>query len=127
MERLPNPYPHPPPPQQLVPYPVYSGLWVMASNADQHAAANGGGGTTPAATGSPPAGKKAAAAAAWKRPGNGAAVPVVVAPGSPIMDADSWPALPGLASPPPTTLTPTPMPPKASPKVAPLPPPAVSV
>ncbi|XP_015632468.1 la-related protein 1C isoform X1 [Oryza sativa Japonica Group] len=99
----------------------------MASNADQHAAANGGGGTTPAATGSPPAGKKAAAAAAWKRPGNGAAVPVVVAPGSPIMDADSWPALPGLASPPPTTLTPTPMPPKASPKVAPLPPPAEAV
>uniref|UniRef100_A0A0D9VPP9 HTH La-type RNA-binding domain-containing protein n=1 Tax=Leersia perrieri TaxID=77586 RepID=A0A0D9VPP9_9ORYZ len=85
----------------------------MASNGEKHAVA------APAATESPPAaGKKAAAAAAaaaWKRPGNGAAVPVVVAPGSPIMDADSWPALPGLASPPP------PPPPKASPKAAPPP------
>uniref|UniRef100_J3LK55 HTH La-type RNA-binding domain-containing protein n=1 Tax=Oryza brachyantha TaxID=4533 RepID=J3LK55_ORYBR len=86
----------------------------MASNGDQHAAANAGGGT-PAPTDSPPAGKKAGAAAvAWKRPGNGA-VQVVVAPGSPIMDADSWPALPGLASPPPPT------PPRASPKAAPPP------
>ena len=41
--------------------------------------------------------------------------PVLVAPGSPIMDANSWPALPGLASPQPPT------PPKASPKAAPPP------
>ncbi|KAL5217626.1 hypothetical protein ABZP36_018310 [Zizania latifolia] len=80
----------------------------MASNVDPHAASAVAG--TPPAD-SPPAAKKAAAAA-WKRPGNGA-VPVVVTPGSPIMDADSWPALPGLASPPPPT------PPKASPKAAP--------
>ncbi|KAL6645202.1 hypothetical protein ACP70R_016810 [Stipagrostis hirtigluma subsp. patula] len=70
----------------------------MASSADPHAVAVAGAGTPP--SNSPTAGKKAGAAAAWKRPGS-ATVPVVVAVGSPVMDADSWPALPGLASPPP--------------------------
>ncbi|KAL5210475.1 hypothetical protein ABZP36_006098 [Zizania latifolia] len=87
---------------------------MMASNADPHAASAVAG--DPPAD-SPPAAKKAATAA-WKRPGNGA-VPVVVAPGSPIMDADSWPALPGLA------FSPLLTPPKASPKA--VPPPATEV
>lgn len=81
----------------------------MASVAADPHAALAGAGTPP--HGSPVAGKRAAATA-WKRPENG---PVLVAPASPIMDADSWPALPGLASPQPPT------PPKASPKAAPPP------
>lgn len=81
----------------------------MASVAADPYAALAGAGTPP--HGSPVAAKRAAATA-WKRPENG---PVLVAPGSPIMDADSWPALPGLASPQPPT------PPKASPKAAPPP------
>ncbi|EMS62741.1 hypothetical protein TRIUR3_31616 [Triticum urartu] len=81
----------------------------MASVAADPHAALAGAGTPP--HGSPVAAKRAAATA-WKRPENG---PVLVAPGSPIMDADSWPALPGLASPQPPT------PPKASPKAAPPP------
>ncbi|KAL5223342.1 hypothetical protein ABZP36_028055 [Zizania latifolia] len=80
-------------------------VWMMASNADLHAAS--------AVTEDPPPTKKAATVA-WKRPGNGSVL-VVVALGSPIMDANTWPALPGLASPPPLT------PPKASPMAAPPP------
>ncbi|XP_044982652.1 la-related protein 1B-like isoform X1 [Hordeum vulgare subsp. vulgare] len=82
----------------------------MASVAADPQAALAGAGTPPH-SGSPVAAKRAAATA-WKRPENG---PVLVAPGSPIMDADSWPALPGLASPQPPT------PPKASPKATPPP------
>ncbi|OEL38951.1 hypothetical protein BAE44_0000020 [Dichanthelium oligosanthes] len=84
----------------------------MATSADPHAAVAGAG--TPPSD-SPVGAKKAgAAAAAWKRPG-GAAVPAPVAVENSIIDADSWPALPGLASPPP----PAPLPAaKASPKAA---------
>ncbi|CAL4920839.1 unnamed protein product [Urochloa decumbens] len=87
----------------------------MATSADPHAAVVGSG-TPP--SGSPVAPKKAgaaAAAAAWKRPG-GATVPAAVAVENPIMDAESWPALPGLASPPPPAPQPAA---KASPKAAP--------
>ncbi|XP_062216763.1 la-related protein 1B-like isoform X2 [Phragmites australis] len=88
----------------------------MATSADLHAAVAGAG--TPPSD-SPPAAKKAgaAAAAAWKRPGS-ATVPAVVAVGNPIMDADSWPALPGLASPPPPAAAAVA---KASPKATPPP------
>ncbi|KAG2554679.1 la-related protein 1B-like isoform X2 [Panicum virgatum] len=79
----------------------------MATSADPHAAVAGAG--TPPPSDSPFGAKKAgAAAAAWKRPG-GATVPAAVAVENPIMDTNSWPALPGLASPPPP-------PAKASPK-----------
>ncbi|XP_062209932.1 la-related protein 1B-like isoform X2 [Phragmites australis] len=89
----------------------------MATSADPHAAVAGA--WTPPSD-SPPAAKKAgdAAAAPWKRPGS-ATVPVVVPVGNPIMDADSWPALPGLASPPPAAATAAAA--KASPKAAPPP------
>ncbi|KQK23575.1 la-related protein 1B isoform X1 [Brachypodium distachyon] len=82
----------------------------MASVADSPAAVPAGAGTPPQ-SGSPVAAKRAATTA-WKRPENGP-VPVLMAPA--IMDADSWPALPGLVSPQPPT------PPKASPKAAPPP------
>ncbi|AQL09648.1 La-related protein 1C [Zea mays] len=85
----------------------------MASNADQHAAV-----VSAAPSDSPVGAKKAGAAAAvWKLPA-AAAVPVAEVVENPIMDAHSWPALPGLSSPPP------PPPPhagptaKASPKAA---------
>ncbi|KAL6902379.1 hypothetical protein ACP4OV_005255 [Aristida adscensionis] len=91
----------------------------MASGPDQHALAVGGAGTPP--SNSPTAAKKAGGAAAWKRPG-ATAVPVVVAVGSPIMDTDSWPALPGLASPPPPPPLAAVAAAKASPKASPSPP-----
>jgi hypothetical protein len=69
----------------------------MASSADSHAIVAGAG--TPPSD-SPRAANKAGGAAPWK-PLASEAVPVVVAVGDPIIDADSWPALPGLASPPP--------------------------
>jgi hypothetical protein len=71
--------------------------WTMASSADSHAIVAGAG--TPPSD-SPRAANKAGGAAPWK-PLASEAVPVVVAVGDPIIDADSWPALPGLASPPP--------------------------
>lgn len=84
----------------------------MASSADPHVAVAGAG--TPPSD-SPVGAKKAGAAAAvWKLPA-GATVPVAVAVESPIMDADSWPALPGLVSPPPPAAGPAA---KASPKAA---------
>ncbi|XP_066400420.1 la-related protein 1B-like isoform X1 [Miscanthus floridulus] len=84
----------------------------MASSADPHVAVAGAG--TPPSD-SPVGAKKAGAAAAvWKFPA-GATVPVAVAVESPIMDADSWPALPGLVSPPPPAAGPAA---KASPKAA---------
>ncbi|KAK3150518.1 hypothetical protein QOZ80_3AG0234190 [Eleusine coracana subsp. coracana] len=85
----------------------------MASSADSHAAVAGAG--TPPSD-SPRGAKKAGGAAPWKLPAS-AAAPEVVAVGNPIMDADSWPALPGLASPPP----PAPAAAKSSPKAAPPP------
>lgn len=69
----------------------------MASGADSHAVVAGAG--TPPSD-SPRTANKAGGAAPWK-PLASEAVPVVVAVGDPIIDADSWPALPGLASPPP--------------------------
>ncbi|RLN18817.1 la-related protein 1B-like isoform X2 [Panicum miliaceum] len=85
----------------------------MATSADPHAAVAGTG--TPPPSDSPFGAKKAgAAAAAWKRPG-GATVPAAVAVENPIMDTDSWPALPGLASPTPPAAGPAA---KASPKAA---------
>ncbi|KAM0890108.1 hypothetical protein ACQ4PT_027286 [Festuca glaucescens] len=63
----------------------------------------------------PPSLSPVAAKRAWKRPENGPA-PVLAAPGNPIMDAESWPALPGQLSPAPAT------PPKASPKATAPPP-----
>ncbi|TVU48338.1 hypothetical protein EJB05_07972 [Eragrostis curvula] len=83
----------------------------MASSSDSHVAVAGAG--TPPSD-SPGAGKKAGGAAVWNLPGS-AAAPVVVEVGNPIMDADSWPALPGLASPSPPPAA------KASPKAAPPP------
>ncbi|KAM0892259.1 hypothetical protein ACQ4PT_025848 [Festuca glaucescens] len=74
----------------------------MASVAEPRAAVAGAGSPPPSL--SPVAAKRA-----WKRPENGPA-PVLAAPGNPIMDAESWPALPGQLSPAPT------IPPKASPK-----------
>lgn len=84
----------------------------MATSADPHAAM--------AVAGKPPSDspvgpKKAGAGAApWKLPA-GTTVPDTEAVESPIIDADSWPALPGLASPPPPAAGPTA---KASPKAA---------
>ncbi|RCV46478.1 hypothetical protein SETIT_9G535400v2 [Setaria italica] len=84
----------------------------MATSADAHAAVAGAG--TPPSD-SPVGAKKAgAAAAAWKRPG-AATVPAAVAVENPIMDVESWPALPGLASPPPPAAG---LAAKASPKAA---------
>jgi la-related protein 1 len=85
----------------------------MSTSADVHAAVAGAG--MPPSD-SPVGAKKvgAAAGAAWKRPG-AATVPAAVAVENPIIDAESWPALPGLASPPP----PAPgLAAKASPKAA---------
>jgi la-related protein 1 len=86
----------------------------MASSADPHAAvAAAMAGTTP--SDSLLGAKKAGAAAAvWKLP-EAATVPVAVVVENPIMDADSWPALPGLSSPPPPAAGPVA---KASPKAA---------
>lgn len=84
----------------------------MATSADPHAAVAGA--VTPPSD-SPVGAKKAGAAAAvWKLPA-GATVPVAVAVENPIMDADAWPALPGLASPPPVAAGAAA---KASPKAA---------
>lgn len=80
----------------------------MASVAEPRAAIAGAGSPPPSL--SPVAAKRA-----WKRPENGPA-PVLAAPGNPIMDAESWPALPGQLSPAPPT------PPKASPKATAPPP-----
>lgn len=88
----------------------------MASSVDSHAAVAGAG--TPPSN-SPRAVKKAGGAAPWKLPAS-AVVPEVVAVGNPIMDADSWPALPGLASPPPPAAAAAAA--KPSPKAAPAPP-----
>lgn len=80
----------------------------MASSADPHAAV-----VSAAPSDSPVGAKKAGAAAAvWKLP-EAATVPVAVVVENPIMDADSWPALPGLSSPPPPAAGPAA---KASPK-----------
>lgn len=87
----------------------------MASVAEPRAAIAGAG--TP-----PPSLSPVAAKRAWKRPENGSA-PVLAAPGNPIMDAESWPALPGQLSPAPPPLTP----PQASPKATAPPPPAEAV
>ncbi|KAF8721251.1 hypothetical protein HU200_023176 [Digitaria exilis] len=85
----------------------------MATSADPHAAVAGAG--TPPSARSPVAAKKAGAAvAAWKLPG-AAAVPAAVVVESLIIDSESWPALPGLASPPPLAAGPAA---KASPKAA---------
>ncbi|KAJ1298734.1 hypothetical protein BS78_01G476300 [Paspalum vaginatum] len=84
----------------------------MATGADPHAAVAGPG--TPPSD-SPVGAKKAGpGAAAWKRPG-AAAAPAALAVGNPIMDAATWPALPGLSSPPPPAAGPAA---KASPKAA---------
>ncbi|KAK1652809.1 hypothetical protein QYE76_070614 [Lolium multiflorum] len=84
----------------------------MASVAEPRAAVAGAGSPPPSL--SPVAAKRA-----WKRPENGPA-PVLAAPGNPIMDAESWPALPGQLPPAPTT------PPKASPKAT-APPPEAAI
>jgi la-related protein 1 len=83
----------------------------MASSADSHAAVAGAG---MAPSDSPRAGKRAGGAAPWNILAN-AAAPVVVEVGNPIMDADSWPALPGLASPPPPPAAAVKTSPKADP------------
>uniref|UniRef100_A0ACD5WQT4 Uncharacterized protein n=1 Tax=Avena sativa TaxID=4498 RepID=A0ACD5WQT4_AVESA len=86
----------------------------MASVAEPHAAIAGAGSP-------PPSLSPVAARRAWKRPENGPA-PVLAAPGNPIMDAESWPALPGQLSP-----APPPTPPRASPEAAAPPPSAEAV
>uniref|UniRef100_A0ACD5TUR0 Uncharacterized protein n=1 Tax=Avena sativa TaxID=4498 RepID=A0ACD5TUR0_AVESA len=86
----------------------------MASVAEPHAAIAG-------AVSPPPSLSPVAARRAWKRPENGPA-PVLAAPGNPIMDAESWPALPGQLSP-----APPPTPPRVSPEAADPPPSAEAV